>query len=531
MSRRSTVDALVAERRAGYRAAGHWTGRSLVELAQWRADLTPDLTVTGHAGSRDLTELLTESVAMSEELVAHGIEPRSRVLMVPSQGTSDLVALLAASRLDLVVAFAPPGAGGREVLESARRAGCASILVHGAHAVSGPLGHADHGFPVVAHGGSAGVHQLNDSIPPRSVASDELPSVGAATRYITFTAGTTGQPKGVQHNADTLSYAGRWAVAGADPRSGPIMGVLSLSHAAGLAFSVFAALESGRSLILHNGRWHPEAAAAALRDHDVAYGLLTPTHALDLVGTLEREGSALAGVTIAAGGAPVPPSLVERAERVGIRLCRIFGLSECVGHTTFRAGEPVTTRMSGEGVPFPGTTVSALDASGRTVVGEPGEAACDGPSLFLGYVGHDGLDSSLDDQGRYRTGDLVEVDASGRITVVGRIKDTIIRGGQNIDPAEVENALIACAGVRAAAVRPCPDTRLGQRVGAVVVRTDGVDVDVLTSSLLRAGLTRHALPERWVFVDALPTTPIGKYDRAALDAMLGSAGQAAGETG
>ncbi|WP_313404950.1 class I adenylate-forming enzyme family protein [Aeromicrobium sp.] len=526
----SVINGLIAERRARYRAAGHWTGRSLFELAQWRADLSPDLAVSDADGRRSLVGLLAASGMLRDRLVAQGVERASRVLMVPSHGVGDVAVLLAASRMDLVVALSPPGAGVREVVESAARSGCGSVLISDTHALADRLAQEALGIRVLAHGGGGEVRQLNGQAPRGRPADGRLPRVCDSTRYITFTAGTTGEPKGVQHHADTLSYAGRWAVAAAAPRSGPIIGVLSPSHAAGLAFSVFATLESGRSLILRNGRWHPDAVIAAMRQNDVAYGLLTPTHVLDLVARLEGEGSALDGVTIASGGAPVAPSLVERADRVGIALCRIFGLSECVGHSTFRSSEPLATRMSGEGRPYPGTTVTALDATGQSVVGERGEAACEGPSMFLGYVGESDPGSCLDERGRYRTGDIVEVDAAGRVTVVGRLKDTIIRGGQNIDPAEVERALVACEGVRAAAVRPFSDDRLGQRVGAVVVASEGAHVDGVASSLLASGLARHKIPERWVFVDALPVTSIGKHDRSTLDSMLRSAGEASGDT-
>ena len=146
-----------------------------------------------------------------------------------------------------------------------------------------------------------------------------------------------------------------------------------------------------------------------------------------------------------------------------------------------------------------------------------GEVWLRGPELFAGYADAEQTRKAVT-RGWFRTGDLATVDAGGWLTIVGRIKDVIIRGGENISAAEVEAVLEAHSAVRLAVVVGMPDERLGERVCAFVVASDPFDLEQCRRWFERRGVARYKTPERVVQVDELPLLAAGKADRAALRA-------------
>jgi cyclohexanecarboxylate-CoA ligase len=170
------------------------------------------------------------------------------------------------------------------------------------------------------------------------------------------------------------------------------------------------------------------------------------------------------------GAAAVPPSLVERADTAGIIAYRSYGSS---GHPTVSSGaatDPLAKRAYTDGAVLAGNKVRLIDAGGRDVpAGQVGEIVTTGPELFLGYT-DPALDAAAFLPGRwYRTGDLGFLDADGYLTVTDRLKDIIIRGGENISSKEIEDLLAEHPAIAEAAVVAAPDPVLGERVCAVVV--------------------------------------------------------------
>ena len=143
-----------------------------------------------------------------------------------------------------------------------------------------------------------------------------------------------------------------------------------------------------------------------------------------------------------------------------------------------------------------------------------------GPEVCVGYLDPAQNADAFDADGWFRTGDLATVDADGWLTIVGRLKDVIIRGGENISTAEVEHELEAHADVRQAVVVGYPDPLMGERVAAFVVAASTFDVDTARAWFAERGVARFKTPERVIVVDALPTLPTGKPDRDALRARL-----------
>jgi non-ribosomal peptide synthetase component E (peptide arylation enzyme) len=217
------------------------------------------------------------------------------------------------------------------------------------------------------------------------------------------------------------------------------------------------------------------------------------------------------------GGGPMDAGALGRAERrLGTRILRVFGMSECLGHTTPRPDDPEDLRLGRDGRPFPGTVLRAVDTDGTPVAaGEVGRAQVRGPSLFLGYA-REGATAApeLTPDGFFPTGDLVAVNGDGTVSIRGREKDIIIRGGRNIDITEVEAAVARHPAVEQVCVVPVPDELLGERVAVLVVTGDeALDLAAVTRHLTECGLTKGKWPEFVFRVPQLPLNRVGKLSR------------------
>jgi acyl-CoA synthetase (AMP-forming)/AMP-acid ligase II len=219
------------------------------------------------------------------------------------------------------------------------------------------------------------------------------------------------------------------------------------------------------------------------------------------------------------GAANVSPSLIERADAVGIRAYRCYGSSE---HPTISSGEPddsLDKRATTDGRVTAGNEWRLVDDDDRDVpTGVDGEIVVRGPEQFLGY-----LDPALNDglyleDGWLRTGDVGRVDADGFLTITDRKKDIIIRGGENIASKEVEDVMLTHPAVADVAAVGVPDERYGERVCAFVVLRTGHSLTLpdVRQHFSEAGLARQKTPERLEIVDALPRTAAGKIQKFAL---------------
>ncbi|MFD7485913.1 class I adenylate-forming enzyme family protein [Streptomyces mirabilis] len=352
---------------------------------------------------------------------------------------------------------------------------------------------------------------------------------------IGLTSGSTGRPKGVVQSESALRYACTCTIDVNGLRDGDaVAAVVPLSSTAAYCFGVCLALMLGGPLVL-SGRWDREQALARMAAHDVRWTMCVPTMALQM-GSAAAGSRVLEGVrSITVGGGPMDRGALARAERsFGTRILRVFGMSECLGHTSPRPDDPEEIRLGRDGRPFPGTELRAVDADGTALgPGRTGRAQVRGPSLFLGYA-HDGKVESpvLTPDGFFPTGDLLMTGDDGTVTVMGREKDVIIRGGRNLDVTEIERAVASHPGVARVCVAPVPDPLLGERAAVLVVAEAeaeagthgdgdgtgggaGIGLDEITEHLARTGLSKAKWPEFAFSVDELPQTTVGKLDRSA----------------
>jgi o-succinylbenzoate---CoA ligase len=316
-----------------------------------------------------------------------------------------------------------------------------------------------------------------------------IPPAGEPAAVL-FTSGTTGSPKAARLARDNLEANARAAnvVLEIDSRSRFIC-ALPLFHVGGLGI-LFRCQLAGATVLLHE-RFDPQAVARELREG--------ATHASLVSSTLARvleQGASFPPAIVAVGGGPVPGPLLERARKAGLRVVQTWGMTETCSMATCE--RPHEADGATAGPPLPGFEV----------VVEAGEILVRGPAVMRGYLGQPPI------QGRFfRTGDLGELDARGRLVVHARRADLIVSGGENVYPAEVEAALLTHPAVREAAVLPASDERWGQ-VGIAFVVTTASDAEL--RNFLGTRLAKYKVPARFVRLPELPRNAAGKVDRSGL---------------
>jgi acyl-CoA synthetase len=341
---------------------------------------------------------------------------------------------------------------------------------------------------------------------------------------IGFTSGTTGVPKGVMHGPSALNYVTRACAAVAGLVSGEaILGIMPLDSTAGFTFTAHFALSLGHPLVFM-GRWNPLKAMERAQRYECRWTTGVPTHLFTMV-EAARAGTwsgALPFRALAVGGSTMTRDLIADANTLlGLKALRMFGMSECMAHCSNHLEHPIERRQLFDGIPFPKTEVRVFGVDLISVQrGERGEAGVRGPALFLGYAqGLGAGQERMTTDGYYLTGDEIVRDGEGFVRVIGRFKDQIIRGGFNIDPAEVEAALLRHPAIAEVAVVGVPDLKLGEKACAVCrLRLGYPPIDLLTlqGHMASIGISQIKWPEYLVLVDSMRLLPIGKIDKKAM---------------
>jgi acyl-CoA synthetase len=353
--------------------------------------------------------------------------------------------------------------------------------------------------------------------------ADCTPGSGNDVAAVLFTSGSEAQPKGVMltHNNVIASERGFIEALGLEFGERMFMPA-PIAHATGYLHGItMPIMIRGTSILLDafSGR----EALRMVNTERATCTMGSTTIIRDLLDAADELGGFHRGLhRICCGGAPVPRSLVERALGMGVTVHSVYGATESAPHTMTRPEDPLDRVVNTDGRAVPGTQVRIVDPDTHESLpaGAEGEAASKGPAVFVGYLGDPERTHAVRDQdGWYYSGDLAVMDADGYIRITGRIKDTIVRGGENISPREVEDLLLLHPSVRDAAVVAMPNPRLGECACAFVVLRPGAAT--LTLEDVRAffavkEVARFKTPERVEIVDALPMTVTGKVRKVEL---------------
>jgi non-ribosomal peptide synthetase component E (peptide arylation enzyme) len=506
---------------------GSWTAPEdaplddLWALVEWRAARTPEaLFATGAAGDSVSFEVYRAAVLRAAAALSErGVGPGS---VVAWQLPTDLDAVV------LIAALARLGATQVPMLASYRHRELRAV-VEGTNPDLLVVPATWRGFD---HEEMA--EQVAPSIPrlivrgglPESDPAD-LPDAGGRTGaggWVFFTSGTTAEPKGVRHtDATVIAAAVGTSEASLQTADDVYLVVTPIAHVGG-AVAVCSGLLTGcRSVLVPAYRPGELAAVVARESVTLAAGPLTVQ--LGFLEANRRDPEARLFRSVRAypiGGAPRPPDLHHtiRRELGGVGLLSGYGMTECPIATKGRVGDPDDRLATTEGRPTRGVEVRVVGADGTEAEpGAEGEIRVRGPQLFRGYVDASLDAAATDEDGYFRTGDLGRLDAGGFLAVTGRLKDVIIRKGENISAAEVEHLLRAHPAVADVAVIGVPDPQVGERCCAVIEIADGAAAPTLgevAAFLEDAGLMRQKLPELLEVVYGLPRNAFGKADKQAL---------------
>ncbi|MFI8930283.1 class I adenylate-forming enzyme family protein [Streptomyces sp. NPDC053474] len=472
-----------------------------------------------------------------------GIGPGDVVGVQLPNGRDAVMTDLALAALGAIALPFPVGRGTAEATSLLRRAEAVAVVAAAEHRGAHParaLAEARAALPALRHVVAAGRGPQPEGAPTLGELLRRDPKDFVAARpdpdgpaRILVSSGSEAEPKMVAYSHNALAggrgnfFASLMPAGARPPRC---LFLVPLASAFGSNGTAVALARHGGTLVLLD-HFTPEAAIAAIREHEPTHVLGVPTMARMILDRLAADGGTLPPPTaLVLGGSPLDATTAAAArEAFGCPVVNLYGSADGVNcHTGLDgyaegsapehgvvAGRP-DPRVADIRVADPATHEPLPD-------GAVGEIVARGPMTPLCYVGAPELDARYrTPDGWVRTGDLGLIDDGGVLHVVGRLKDVVIRGGANISPAEVERELSAHPLIRDVVCVGVPDPVMGERLAACVVPASGVPagapltLDALGEHLAGRGLHRAKHPERLLLVKELPLTPAGKPDRKAL---------------
>jgi len=354
-------------------------------------------------------------------------------------------------------------------------------------------------------------------------AQPKRPTASDAVAVLLFTSGTTSAPKGVLHTHRSLlaemdSFP---AIHGLDPDD-RYLGGAPVGHIAGLVYGAMTPFALGTSTVFVE-RWIPSRALQAISDERATFQTGPPTFLQTLAA--KAGGTDLSSFRLfSTGGAAIPTEAARAAAaRLGCVLKRAYGSTELPTLTATTLDDDERARTETDGRAVGGAEVRIAGANGDALpAGEEGEIWGRAPEMFAGYR-DPGIEAFTSD-GWFPTGDLGVLDRDGLLRVTGRMKDIIIRGGENISAAELEDILATHPWIADVAVVGLPDDRLGERVCAVVTLRGGatLTLDDIVTFLRAHHIATHKLPEQLEILPSLPKTSSGKVAKAEVKKLLQS---------
>lgn len=521
--------------RAGWRAAGLHSGRSLAShVAQGAAEHGEDVQVfVGEHGVRtySLGQLYEHALSVATAIGDAGLGPGDTVAVHLANSPEAIMSYLAVHAAGAALVPIPSIYSERETRFILADSGAQMLITAAAwrghtylDAVPGYLADGQLQHVVVTGGDRHDYLSFGDllTVPARPMPRPG-PVSGETPTAIIYTSGSTANPKGAMHSDDTLAFevlqsyppermaGSRWLNAAPAGHMGGYLAALKL-------------MMFGRPGVWME-RWDPSAALALIREHRVSAATLVPFHLTTLLETMQKQGVPhLKLGDVLCGSTTVPTALIEDAAAHGIGAYRCYGSTE---HPTISKSDRHGTlayRSLTDGIVLPELTVKVVTDDGTLLPdGTEGEILSNGPDQFLRYTSDADNESAFTADGYFRTGDIGLL-RDGVLTITGRKKEIIIRGGENISVREIEELLLRHPAVRDAAVVPRSHDRYGEQVWAFL-RTAGnqqLTLDDVRQHFRALGVARQKTPEGVVVLAEFPRTPAGKVAKRDLRESLGT---------
>lgn len=515
-----------------YTRSGEWPGLTVWQAAlRWAERGSDQLIVTDDAGAHTVGEAIRTARELAAGLNVLGLKPGDVISYQLPNWWETMVIDLAACLSGLVCNPIVPIYREAEV----------GFILHDAHAKVFFVPSSFRGFghaamadrlrtrlPELAHvvvlrkAADSGQLNLESVLALGREHQWSAPEVSAnAVKLVLYTSGTTGSPKGVLHTHNSFmseinAVINFWRVGASDVVIMPS----PVSHVTGYLYGVELPWVAACPVV-YMERWDAALAAALIQKHAATLTVGATPFLAELAQRADEYQGLPSLRLFASGGAPVAPEIVHRARRA-LPNCTVFRVYGCTEAPTITLGiaahEDPDLGASTDGR-IVNNTVRICDPDGIDVpVGCEGEVLVRGPEVMLGYTRWEDTIEAFDGEGYFRTGDLAYMSSQGFLTISGRKKDLIIRGGENISAKEIEDVLHALPGIAEAAVVAMPHARLGEGVCAYVVPAPQASVDAasVAAAMAGSGLARQKWPDRVEVVGELPRTASGKVQKNIL---------------
>jgi len=358
-----------------------------------------------------------------------------------------------------------------------------------------------------SHARGLGVPALEE----KSIPKAELIGSDADDILIVYTSGTTGKPKGAVLTQSALLWNGFNSIHAHDlSQSDHVLTALPLFHVGGLNNQTLPALLAGATVTLHR-RFDPALWLADVARRRPTISLLVPATLQAVISHAAWASTDLSSLKMLnAGSMVIPDSMIRAFHDRGVPVGQIYGCTETAPIAVVLLKEDAVRKLGSTGKPALHCEVKLVD----------GEIWVRGPNVMRGYWNDPaGTAAALTPDGWFRTGDLARIDEDGYYWIMGRSKDVIISGGENIYPAELENVLADCPAIAEAAVIGMNDPKWGEAACACVVRKASIDEQAVLN-LFRDRLAKFKHPRRVVFLDSLPKNAMGKVQKHELKKLL-----------
>ncbi|MGI9596450.1 MAG: AMP-binding protein [Acidimicrobiales bacterium] len=528
------------------RASGAWTDEHLIDRFHRNAPARTDqpLVVDGH-GTLTWGQAVTEVDELARGLLEIGVRPGQVVQLQLPNRREFLLSVLAIERIGAVVNPVAPIFRTNEVSvmsELSKPVAVITVEEYRGFGLAAMHRELQERFPwvgnvVVVSG--AGNEDTGGAAPADTLAWGDLLATGRRSQWsseaielcrpspndvceIMFTSGTTGQPKGVMHTQNTINVAADlWLKRVAADCRVFHMGS-TLAHQTGYLYGIRAPITAGGQVV-YQEVWDPVEFAELIEAHGIEASMGATPFLADLLAVdgLDQRDLSTFRAFVCAGAAIPLPVLEEARDRLPCTVMPGWGMTETALSTTGRRDDEFE-KLATDGAVMPGNEVRVVDEHGEPVAaGVEGDLQFRGSLAFVGYIQGRELSESCFRDGWLDTGDRAVMDGDGYISISGRTKDIIIRGGENVPVKEVEDVLLRHPNVAGVALIAKAHDRLGE-VGCAVIMVDGDSPTLpqLTEFLDQQGVTKQFWPEALETVDSFPMTPSGKIQKYQLRRQL-----------